>query len=143
MSKIENCGCSTCTTTKNDIRLKKAKEPRKTISPSMKEIEDMLIEISGIDQKEAEKFWEERRKKHYKHICDYSLDELRERHKLELKKIYNRRKAVEIGILLMGDYYLDGFSSRSCSGWMSQLIGNDTEYLDFYGSSSSYFYLRR
>lgn len=90
-----------------------------------------------------EEFWAEEKEKEHEHICEFSLEELRERHKEELKTIESERDAVTVGIKLMGDYYQDGFSSRSCSRRMAELVGHGTSYLDFYGSSSEYYYLRR
>ena len=86
-----------------------------------------------------EEFWKERNKKKYDHICDFSLEELRERHKEELSKIKSYEDAVRVGIKLMGDYYLDGFHSRACSKRMAELVGHGTNYLDFYGASGFYY----
>lgn len=95
------------------------------------------------EETEADKFWVERRNKKYKDIIDFSIEELREKHKEELNKIHNKQDAENIGILLMGDYYLEGFSSRRCSRKMSELVGHRTIYMDFYGSSCYYFMMRR
>ncbi len=90
----------------------------------------------------AKKFWEERRKKHHENINGYTLEELKEKHKNELSKIHNKEEAENIGIMIMGDFYLGGFSSRSNSRKMSELVGYETNYMDFYGSSCYYYMMK-
>lgn len=89
-----------------------------------------------------EVFWVEQRKKKHKHICSISFGKLKKLHSKELSKIKSRRDAVRIGTLLMGDYYLDGFGSRSCSARMASLVGYDMDYLNFYCGGSSYYELK-
>ena len=101
-----------------------------------------IIKISEKNKKNASKFWADRWKKRYKWICDFSLEELKEKHKEKLDTIHNKEEAENVGILIMGDYYLEGFSSRKCSKLMAKLVGYETEYMDFYGSSSYYYLMK-
>jgi hypothetical protein len=70
------------------------------------------------------------------HICDYTVEQLKERHKNALALI-ERYGVQTIGTLLLGRYYLNGFNSRSCSERMAFLVGG-VGYMDFYCGSSNY-----
>ena len=81
--------------------------------------------------------WWKMQKDSGRHICDYSIEQLKERHKNVLALIPKYSVRV-IGTMLMGHYYLDGFGSRSCAGKMAELVSGDEEYLMFYCGSSEY-----
>lgn len=123
----------------NDIYLRLfLKEKGITDENSIERIKKITIERES----KAKKFWEERREKQYENLNDYTFKELREKHKNELSKIHNKEEAENIGIMIMGDFYLGGFSSRSNSRKMSELVGYETNYMDFYGSSCYYFMMK-
>jgi len=116
---------------------------RKEINRANEERRKALEEKYGGRVLVPEEFWKEREGKEYGHICDVSLEELKERHRDELSTIDSREKAVEVGIRLMGDHYLDGFSSRSCSSRMAELVGYETNYMDFYCAGAEYYWIEQ
>lgn len=95
-----------------------------------------LIEKQKEEAELARKFWEEHRKKKFDHICDFTLEQLRKRHKNVLHLV-GKYDPVLIGLLLAGKYYDNVWGSRSCSGHLAELVGTNN-YLDFYSSGSSY-----
>ena len=91
----------------------------------------------------SKKFWDKERKSEDKkeHICDIPMDELKEKHKHTLSLI-GKYHSFQIGNLIAGKYYRDVWSSRSCSGTLSKLIGSD-DYMDFYCGSSVYYAIKQ
>jgi len=109
--------------------------------PTYKLLNEVLF--SGLDENNADNFWVLYHKTHINlpHICDFSIDELKEKHKNVLILIQHEKYDYKtIGLLLSGECYDNVWDSRSCSGHMSKLV-NGKDYLDFYCGSSSYYWL--
>ena len=87
-------------------------------------------------KKKAEVFWKEHKGEGQEHICDVSDDDFVKKH-MHVLELAERSDPWVIGCLLMGDYHVDGFSSRSCSGRMAELMGVG-DYMEYYCASSSY-----
>jgi hypothetical protein len=111
-----------------------------------------------LDEEEAQgdlasRFWEEYDKAHQSlpHICDFSIEELKEKHRnvLNLCKKYDKQI---VGLYLGAECYSDIWASRSCSGHMARLVGIESEidpddgadnsYCWFYCQSSSYYIVK-
>ena len=73
------------------------------------------------------------------HICVIPEEVFYARHRNVLALIgkYDYR---EIGSLIAGTYYDNLFGSRSCSGYLSRLLGHD-DYMDFYCGGSNYYFI--
>jgi hypothetical protein len=99
---------------------------------------DSLFPLCPECEKKAQKFWDIHNGKGQEHLCDLTDKQFNKRHKNVLRLKEDR---TVIGTLLMGDYYLGGFSSRSCSERMASLMGNG-DYLSFYCGSSSYLIIK-
>ena len=106
--------------------------------PDEKEQESYIKD--GLDSKH---FWEDYKKKDSarKHICDFTIEELKQKHANALKLIPAQDR-ISIGLLIAGKYYNNVWNSRSCSAHLSELVGGK-DYLDFYCSSSNYYFLMK
>jgi len=111
--------------------------------PKYKLLNEVLFTDNDEDYNKAEEFWDLYSKTHINlpHICDFSIDELKEKHKnvLELLKLGNYDYKI-IGLLISAECYDNVWGSRSCSGHVSDLVGGK-DYLDFYCGSSNYYWL--
>ena len=114
-------------------------EIRKSIEREHKKWARQIKRKYGILPPDPEKFWKQRKKKKYEHICKYSIRVLRKRHRDRLSKIKDYESAVRVGTLIMGDFYLNGFASRSCCARMAELVDHGTDYLDFYCGEIAYY----
>lgn len=95
-----------------------------------------------MTQSQASKFWEEYgTKDNYRlHLCDVPKEVFYSRHKNALKLITEKGLPPEdIGLYIAGKYYSHVWGSRSCSGYLAQLLGLK-DYLTFYCMSSVYFF---
>jgi hypothetical protein len=95
-----------------------------------------LIEEQKAEVELARNFWREHHKKKFDHICDFTLEQLRERHKNVLRLV-GKHEPILIGTLLAGEYYGEAWGSRSCSGHLACLVGTN-DYMDFYCGGSTY-----
>jgi hypothetical protein len=90
---------------------------------------------------DAREFWEEYKKTNNTrlHICEIPKEVFYAKHRNALALIKDKGyDALDIGMLIAGKYYSDVWSSRSCSGYLSRLVGGN-DYMDFYCGSSIYY----
>jgi hypothetical protein len=89
-------------------------------------------------------FWDKEDDRPHMDICDIDVWDFVLMHKnlLELansdKGIFGHFTRHDVGTFIMGRYYLEGFSSRSCAGQMAGFMGVG-DYLHYYCGSSSYY----
>lgn len=93
--------------------------------------------------KDAQKFWDEfnrtRTPENLLHLCDVSEEDFAKKHECVLN-LRERYDSWLIGLLLAAECYSDVWASRSCSGYLVNLMGlKDDDYCAYYCQSSLYF----